>query len=83
MKDRVAVLLPVYKKDRIDYLSKAIESIVMQTYTFFDMEVENAINALTAAIQPTVLAILGGVIAVMFMAMYMPILSMITSIKTY
>ena len=60
-----------------------VDSILMQTYTFFDMEVENAINALTAAIQPTVLAILGGVIAVMFMAMYMPILSMITGIKTY
>ena len=60
-----------------------VDSILMQTYTFFDMEVENAINALTSAIQPTVLAILGGVIAVMFMAMYMPILSMITSIKPY
>lgn len=32
MRDRVAVLLPVYKKDRVDYLRKAIESIVMQTY---------------------------------------------------
>jgi glycosyltransferase involved in cell wall biosynthesis len=39
MKDRVAVLLPVYKKDRIDYLSKAIESIVMQTYRDFHIYV--------------------------------------------
>lgn len=31
----VAVLLPVYKKDMVDYLNKAIESIVMQTYRNF------------------------------------------------
>ncbi len=29
---KVAVILPVYKKDKVDYLSKAVESIVMQTY---------------------------------------------------
>ena len=32
---RIAVILPVYKKDKVDYLSKAIESIVMQTYRDF------------------------------------------------
>lgn len=32
---RIAVILPVYKKDNVDYLSKAIESIVMQTYRDF------------------------------------------------
>lgn len=31
MNHKVAVILPVYKKDKVDYLSKAIESIVMQT----------------------------------------------------
>lgn len=29
---RVGVILPVYKKDKIDYLLKAVESIFMQTY---------------------------------------------------
>lgn len=29
---RVAVILPVYRKDKVDYLSRAIDSIVMQTY---------------------------------------------------
>ena len=29
---KVAVILPVYKKDRVDYLSKAVESILYQTY---------------------------------------------------
>ena len=33
--NKVAVILPVYKKDKVEYLSKAIESIVMQTYRDF------------------------------------------------
>ena len=32
MANRIAVILPVYKKDKVEYMSKAIESIVMQTY---------------------------------------------------
>lgn len=35
MKNRISVILPVYKKDKVEYLSKAIESIVMQTYRDF------------------------------------------------
>ena len=33
--NKIAVILPVYKKDKVEYLSKAIESIVMQTYRDF------------------------------------------------
>ena len=33
MNDKIAVILPVYKKDKVEYLSKAIESIALQTYT--------------------------------------------------
>lgn len=32
---KTAVILPVYKKDKVNYLSKAIESIVLQTYRDF------------------------------------------------
>lgn len=32
MKNKIAVILPVYKKDKVEYLNKAIESIVFQTY---------------------------------------------------
>ena len=32
MNRKIAVILPVYRKDKVEYLSKAIESIVMQTY---------------------------------------------------
>ena len=29
---KIAIILPVYKKDKVDYLSKAVESILYQTY---------------------------------------------------
>ena len=32
MKKKIAVILPVYKKDKAEYMSKAVESIVLQTY---------------------------------------------------
>lgn len=35
--DKIAVILPVYKKDKVDYLNKAIESIVFQTYEDFHL----------------------------------------------
>lgn len=37
--NKVAVILPVYKKDKVEYMSKAIESIVMQTYRDFHIYV--------------------------------------------
>lgn len=30
--NRIAVILPVYKKDKVEYLSKAVESVLYQTY---------------------------------------------------
>ena len=35
MNHKVAVILPVYKKDKVEYISKAIESVVLQTYRDF------------------------------------------------
>jgi glycosyltransferase involved in cell wall biosynthesis len=32
MINKIAVILPVYKKDKVEYMSKAVESIVLQTY---------------------------------------------------
>ena len=35
MNNKIAVILPVYKKDKVEYMSKAIESIALQTYRDF------------------------------------------------
>lgn len=37
MNDKIAVILPVYKKDSVDFLNKAIESIVLQSYKDFHL----------------------------------------------
>ena len=29
---KIAVILPVYKKDKVEYLTKSLESIIYQTY---------------------------------------------------
>lgn len=36
---KIAVILPIYKKDKIDYLNKAIDSIAFQTYKDFHIYV--------------------------------------------
>ncbi len=37
MNKQIAVILPVYNKDKVEYLNKAIESIVMQSYKDFHL----------------------------------------------
>ncbi len=39
MNKKIAVILPVYKKDKLDYLNTAIKSIVFQTYKYFHVYV--------------------------------------------
>ena len=57
-------------------------AVLLKTAPYFDSEVEAALAAMTAVLQPAVLLLLGAVIAVLFIAMYSPILSMITSMDT-
>lgn len=55
--------------------------VLLKTAPYFDSESEAALNAITAVIQPTVMVILGSVIAVLFIAIYAPILSSIQSLE--
>lgn len=59
-----------------------LDKMLLSTSDYFDEEVEKAMNLITTILQPAVLSLLGVAIAVMFIAMYSPILNMITSIKT-
>jgi type IV pilus assembly protein PilC len=43
---------------------------------FYEDEVDNAVSALTALMEPLIIAILGGVIGFIVVAMYMPIFNM-------
>ena len=57
------------------------DKLLLQTNDYFDQEVESALALISTTIQPILLAVLGGFIALMFIAIYTPILSMITSLN--
>ena len=58
-----------------------LDNIMLKTYDYFDQQVDAALSSLVSLIQPVILVILGGSIAAVFAAIYMPILSMITSLS--
>lgn len=56
------------------------DKMLLQTTDYFDSEVEKALGLINSIIQPILLIMIGGFIALMFVAIYTPILSMITSL---
>ncbi len=58
----------------------SLDDVLMRSCTFFDNEVETSLNSLTSKIQPIMLIIMGGVVGTLFIAVYSPILSMMTGI---
>lgn len=58
-----------------------LDKILLQTYDYFDQQIDNALNLITTTIQPIILVFLGVSIATIFMAIYMPILNMITTLN--
>ena len=59
-----------------------LDTIMLQTYEYFDQQVDSALNLIVTLIQPTILIILGISVALIFIAIYSPILSMITNLNT-
>lgn len=59
-----------------------LDTIMLQTYDYFDQQVDAALNLIVTLIQPTILIILGISVALIFIAIYSPILSMITNLNT-
>ena len=57
------------------------DKMLLNTTEYFDQQVSNALSLVSTVIQPILLSVLGGFIAIMFIAIYAPILSMITSIS--
>ena len=55
--------------------------ILAKTAPYFDAEAEQSLNLITTIIQPTVMVLLGAAVAVLFLAIYMPILSSIQSLQ--
>lgn len=53
----------------------ALDEVLTRSCTFFDDAVDSSLNSVTSKIQPIMLIVLGCIIAVLFMAVYSPMLS--------
>lgn len=58
----------------------ALEEVLTRSCVFFDDQVETSLNSLAAKIQPTMLVIMGLVVGTLFLAVYSPMLSIMTTL---
>lgn len=54
-----------------------MDAVLNRTAPYFDRQTENSLNLLTTLLQPAIMIFLGAVVAVLFMAIYSPILEMV------
>jgi type IV pilus assembly protein PilC len=59
----------------------ALDTMLHKVSDFYDQEVEATAEALTSLIEPLMIAVLGGLIGAMIIALYMPIFSVFDLIK--
>jgi type IV pilus assembly protein PilC len=48
---------------------------------FYEDEVETAVKAMTSLLEPLLMVVLGGIIAVLVIAMYLPVFNMADTIQ--
>ena len=58
----------------------SLEDVLTRACDFFDAQVETSLNALVSKIQPTILLIMGGVVATLFVAVYSPMLGIMQNL---
>lgn len=56
--------------------SGTLDNMLSKIADFYDDEVETAVKALSSLVEPLLMVVLGGIIAVLVVAMYLPIFSM-------
>lgn len=61
--------------------TNALDDVLTRSCNFFDTQVETSMNSLTNKIQPIMLLIMGGVIGVLFLAVYSPMISIMTGLS--
>ena len=58
-----------------------LDEVLMRSCAFFDNQVETSLNSMTSKIQPVMLMLMGGIIGTLFIAVYSPMLSIMTNIN--
>ncbi len=56
--------------------SGTLDNMLSKIADFYDDEVETAVKSLSSLVEPLLMVVLGGIIAVLVVAMYLPIFSM-------
>jgi len=59
----------------------ALDTMLNKVADFYDEEVDAAVDALTAAIEPMMIVFLGGTVGSIIIAMYLPIFTMASAVK--
>lgn len=59
--------------------TNSLDDVLNRSCSFFDEQVDAAIQSITSKIQPTMLVIMGGVIGVLFLAVYSPMIDIMNS----
>ena len=59
----------------------ALDTMLHKISDFYDQEVESTTDQLTALIEPIMIAVLGGLVGSMIIALYMPIFKIFDLIK--
>lgn len=58
-----------------------IDQMLAKVADFYEDEVENATDAMTSLLEPILMVVLGGIIAIIVVAMYLPIFNMADTVK--
>jgi type IV pilus assembly protein PilC len=60
--------------------SNALDDVLTRSCDFFDEQVSTTISGITSKIQPILLGVMGGVVGTLFVAIYSPMLSIMTTL---
>ena len=59
----------------------SLDAMLGKIADFYEIEVDNAVDALTSLMEPALMVVLGGVVGFILIAMYLPIFTLATSIS--
>jgi len=60
--------------------SGGLDEMLSKVADFYDAEVDQAVENLTAALEPVIMVVLGGVVGFIVISMYLPIFQLATTI---
>jgi type IV pilus assembly protein PilC len=58
-----------------------LDDMLSKVADFYDMEVENAVEALTALLEPIMVVGIGGIVGSVVIGMYLPIFTVINQLR--